>query len=402
MFWQIAAQLGRPTDVFELHPNQLAALMELAWSRRFRPHRRPSLPLPDDELNSWVSEVFPPTETDLSRAEGDSSGPSGVEWHHLIYAYMIDNTRILEIFRRVVYEFLHGERLNVPSVNGQRWLRNTEQLFFNSFAFPFLVFPPVSHVRPDVQATARNAYFRMFGMDLNHGTVDGRPYPYVKPEASNVDFVPTFERLLQEVHRAIINSRNTSGPNTTDEAAMFDLTGQLRDMLVSRRRHGNLSQEEFYLVAQADWFHLTVALESPIVTDLQAWSGTSNPAETLRMIGERVGVRSHGKSHDFFSLAERMSRFLILVEADAFNDISNVPLLYHPSSPISEDMMNIVSLWSDATGRDLKAEPVTMTRPSRPIARTMSPAPVRRQPAGRLTSTVSPNGRSQLSPLPWG
>ena len=38
-------------------------------------------------------------------------------WDHLIYAYMIENTRICEIFRRVVHEFTHGEKLGTPRVS---------------------------------------------------------------------------------------------------------------------------------------------------------------------------------------------------------------------------------------------------------------------------------------------
>jgi hypothetical protein len=35
-------------------------------------------------------------------------------WDHLIYAYMIENTRIYGIFRCVLREFLHGEKLGMP------------------------------------------------------------------------------------------------------------------------------------------------------------------------------------------------------------------------------------------------------------------------------------------------
>jgi len=41
-------------------------------------------------------------------------GTRGVRWDHLIYAYMIANTRIRPIFRRVVHELLHGERFGAP------------------------------------------------------------------------------------------------------------------------------------------------------------------------------------------------------------------------------------------------------------------------------------------------
>ena len=39
----------------------------------------------------------------------------------------------------------------------------------------------------------------MFGLELNHGTDDGKPYPYVKAEAANTEFVATFEEFLREV-----------------------------------------------------------------------------------------------------------------------------------------------------------------------------------------------------------
>ena len=50
---------------------------------------------------------------------------------------------------------------------------------------PFFITAVTGYVRPDIHATRRNAYQRMFGMDLNHGTDDNKPYPYVKAEAAN-------------------------------------------------------------------------------------------------------------------------------------------------------------------------------------------------------------------------
>ena len=49
-----------------------------------------------------------------------------------------------------------------------------------------------SHIRP-TRAIRRNAYQRMFSMDLNHGGDDGKPYPYVRAEAANTEFVSTLE-----------------------------------------------------------------------------------------------------------------------------------------------------------------------------------------------------------------
>ena len=150
-----------------------------------------------------------------------------VLWDHLIYAYMIENTRIYEIFRRVLYEFLHGEKLGVPTPDAQHWLRNTEELFYRDPP-PFSMTTITSHIRSDMRGPRRNAYQRMFGMDLNHGTDDGQPYPYVKAEAYNNDFVTIFEELLREVWVAITNFGNSSGPNPTDQGKIGNLVTTLQ------------------------------------------------------------------------------------------------------------------------------------------------------------------------------
>ena len=80
-----------------------------------------------------------------------------------------------------------------------------------------------------IHATGRNAYQRMFGMDLNHGTDDNKPYPYVKAEAANSEFVSTFEEFLREVWVGMENVNNTSGANPTDDAKIADLAERLHD-----------------------------------------------------------------------------------------------------------------------------------------------------------------------------
>ena len=48
----------------------------------------------------------------------------GFEPPHLMYAYVIENTGIYEIFERVIFEYCHGEKLGFPTVDGTvRWLR---------------------------------------------------------------------------------------------------------------------------------------------------------------------------------------------------------------------------------------------------------------------------------------
>jgi hypothetical protein len=216
-----------------------------------------------------------------------------------------------------------------------------------------------------------NAYFRMFGMGLNHGMDDNRAYPFLKPAASNVEFVTSFEEFLREVWRGIENYRNQSGPNSTDDAAISALARRLYDMLVVRRLNGNLSREEFFIVASMSWFHLTLSFDTPIVVDLRA--GASSAEERLMKVGQRIGLPAHSKAESYFPLALAMSRILIGIEAGLYNQPGNVRVLYTPPPPPPvpqpvppppapyDDMAEIITHWSLATGRDMKARKVTIS-----------------------------------------
>jgi hypothetical protein len=392
-----AAQVGAPVDVvqkaplavFLLHPLALARFLEEAWFvRDNRDQKRPSLALDDPALP--ISSVHPPGSRSSALAQlqsfldnwvknvGDSIYPlpcrvgTGL-WDHLIYAYMIENTRIYEIFRRVIFEYAHGERLDVPSSQGEHWLRATEDLFYKD-APPFSIQSLTSWVRPDISAARRNAYWRMFGMDLNHGSKEGGAYPYEKAEAANRDFVPTFEILLREVWRGIENFRNEIGPNATDDAAIATLAERLFHMFQVRRRNGNLSREEFFYVATMSWMHLTVEFDSPIVQDLKAQA--TSPEERLRKIGERVGIPAHGRSESYFRMAEPLARILNFLETGLFNTPDGAKALYieapppppppapKPPPPPRADMLTIITHWSLATGRDMKALPVRASVPA--------------------------------------
>jgi transcriptional regulator with XRE-family HTH domain len=280
-------------------------------------------------------------------------------WDHLIYAYMIENTRVVEIMRRVVHEMAHGERLGTPTAESQRWLRTTEELFFKDGA-PFFVGSLASQIRPDMRAIRRNAYQRLFGMELNHGTDDGQPLPYVKAEAANREFIATFEEFLREVWIGMIYVNATSTANPTDDARIAALAEKLSDMLRSRRQNGNLAREEFAAVCAMSWFHLTLEFESPIVKALRAES--TGQEQVLFKIAERVGLPAHGLAKHFFEIADPISRLLIQIETGVYNQSAAVPALYtrvNPSAGSPENALRtIITHWSAITGRDVKSRKV--------------------------------------------
>ena len=376
MFRQLATVLTNATTdgrkaLFDTHPVELAQLLESAFEdgRDLVPADSPptEAPLghPDNrsDVDPFLRVLTLNADASERRRVVNTTIPR-FTWDHLIYAYMIENTRIYEIFRRVLFELLHGEKLGTPLPDAQRWLRTTEALFYKE-STPFQITSITSDIRKDLRSTSRNAYQRMFGMDLNHGDEDGKPYPYVKAGAANGEFVATFEEFLREVWVGITYVTATSSSNPTDDSKISELAEKLHDMLRSRRQNGNLSREEFALVSMMSWFHMTVEFDSPIVVTLRAEA--TGLEQRLFKIAERVGLPAHGLSKNFFDIAEPMSALLIDIERGLFNDAAAARTLYTSNlsggspptvNPIEKRLRTIITHWTAITGRDVKARKV--------------------------------------------
>lgn len=356
--------------LFLQHPSVLTTVLEVAWQFRAHDPNRPlgdpwhrsNIPqLPDFWLNPLRTTagptIVPPSGT---TSVFYTAQPQPVLWDHLIYAYMIENTRIYEIFRRVLHEFLHGEKLGVPTAAAQHWLRNTEELFYRDPP-PFSITAISSHIRADMRASRRNAYWRMFGMDLNHGSEEGQPYPYVKADAYNNEFVTIFEEFLREAWVAIINVSNSSGANPKDQGKIENLVANLHNMLMSRRLNGNLSREEFAFVSMMSWFHLTVMFNSPIIQALRAEA--TGTEQRLFKIAQRVGLPAHGLSKSYFDIADPISRILIEIELSGTgivpDIVATVPTGFQLNQ-IQRTLNTIITHWSIITGRDIKAGKVAV------------------------------------------
>ena len=169
-------------------------------------------------------------------------------------------------------------------------------------------------------------------MDLNHGADGGRTYPYEKPPVANRDFVATLEEFLRLVWRAIENATNTAGPRETDPEAIADCARRLQNMLNARRGGAatglSLARDEFVHVSTFAWFHLTVQANTAVVIDLRA--GGPSEEERLRLIGERVGLPAHGRSHSYFQIAGPISVLLTAIELGGFSNATLAQSLLPP------------------------------------------------------------------------
>ncbi len=311
--------------------------------------------------NLWAAGRFSSIAPPVPIAAPTQEKPGVPSWDHLAYGYVIENSRASQILRRVVRDYRSGETLGVPTLATRRWLEATEALLHGAgnLIAPWLA---TSAARQDPEAVRRNAYWRLLGMDLAFGTEDNRPPEFVKATATNTDFVRLFEELLYELWRAISNYKNLVAGNETDQDRIFRIAQELQFVLRSRRIGQMLDREELAAVTVQGWIELSLGDYSPVVDDLKAQSTSSS--NRLRSIGDRVGLPAHSKSAALLSMSEPISLLLRTIESEVVTD-SNVVMLYQPGTAIGEASRRVITEWSAATGRDLKAraKPVDLNRP---------------------------------------
>jgi hypothetical protein len=346
MFLQLARIVpGGANQVLTAYrPSQLSEFLEVFWNTQRDGRRQAALNVPAANhmlMARTAADVLDPLAPAVAVPP---QAPAQVTWRHAVYAALLEQTNVTEVFGRILAEWLQGERLPRPLQPAQRWLHVTEQLFFGS-SWSYSIRSVTSSLRPDPAAVRRNMYWRLFGWEIQGD--DGRSLPYFKSAIANQDFSSTLESLLVEGWRGYINLTNAGSPNETDNNAIDFLIERLRDMLQARRYQGALSREEFVAVAMMSWFHLSLSGNNAIINNLGA-QGLQRPADRLQRLGEMVGVRVHSRSDAFFRLAIPLSNFLIDIESGAVNAANLYAGVYQPV------MLEILTQWSVATGRNLK------------------------------------------------
>ncbi|MBV9825476.1 MAG: hypothetical protein JO001_07370 [Alphaproteobacteria bacterium] len=424
----LSAQARANADsLFLYHPLQVSALVETFWRNRYNawsaaggaasafvawPEAVTQALLTDAPNTGYIlgydpSTGFPNTSVPASNPTGQAFMPAGEtftpalaqpgisglgqsNYDHLIYAYLIENTRIYDIFAKVLETYMFTEQLPSPSFAAQQFLRSTEYLMYSD-GLPTMVWTTQSRLRRDEIANRLTLYYWMFGLDLSHAPELAIAHPYNKPDASDRDFIPTFEVLASEVWRGIENAKNTSGANATDDEAIATAARRIYDMMATRQLNDNLRREGFRAVCVMSWLHLAVMYDSAIVLALNA--SASSPEQRLQKIAERVGMSAHTRAKPLFDLSQAFSSLMQSIETGLFNTPGAVATLYTPPSTIEANAEIVIDQYSLATGRDLKAPSVTVTdrattapRAARPMPRLPTPSA---PPAARALPTPS-------------
>lgn len=294
--------------------------------------------------------------------------------YHLIYAYLLENTRIIQIFERLLEKYLGDEEFGIANNNQVvTWIHNAEKLFFKNDSQSSANIR--SLIRPSSDSTRRNAYWRLFGMDLAFGDINSQSnsLSYYKAKSSNQQFIPLFEKYLSEIWHGYINARNSSGENRSDVNVIVELAMELRELLIARRgdvtgttyANLNLSREEYSAVLIASWFTFIISDNTPVVDFLNCQSSTIG--ERLLKIGNKVGIPAHSKCQSLFEMSGAASNVLTGLEVGGLLDnpaqVQTILSSLNPPPAIPPaqvyinymtDFLTIINNWEKATGHRIK------------------------------------------------
>jgi hypothetical protein len=399
-------KLPQPETVFATHPLQLSRWLEQVFAeggiskvpllpsgtavplgdQEVVTRLRPPLTLLDD-LTSGLQPTSPGAIPGYTKVPAALGTTAALPWDHLIYAYLVESTGVVDVLGEVVRRFMVGETLEAPRVETLEWARATEELFFREPP-QFHILGATSMLRPRARDNRWNAYYRMFGCTPPQARPDdAAAWKRDVGAGANLRFIELWHELLRQVWMGIQNARNAVGANPTDPSYLAYLCQTIGELLRLRRRGGMLAREEFAYVCMLSWFHLTLESDTSVVIDLRAQANAlGNPADRLAAIAARVGMRAAPQSRELFELADRMSVFLWALELDVFTDQTNAQLLFAQpvgGNKIADDMIRIIDLWQSATGERLKDTSVAVAGPTVRHGLPVAPQPTR-LPAGSV------------------
>jgi hypothetical protein len=268
-------------------------------------------------------------------------------WEHLGYSFALESSRMVQIFDRVVHEYTIGERLGIPGHATQRWLDTMQALLHPGRGAG--AWPNDTMSRRATESVRRNAYWRLFGMELSFGTDRNEVFDYEKAEASNTNFVPQFEAMLRAIRRATARTGRPQLGSQRLHASVLTCVSELRNVLIERRQSNFLAREELAAATVMGWLELSLRVDSPVVKDLRVEADSA--ATRLALIGDRIGLPAHQKSEALFALAPDFSLLLRAIESDALLE-SALPLL-QAGSPLADASQRVIVNWSAAIGATL-------------------------------------------------
>lgn len=322
------------SEFFTLRASEISETLERYWE------------LFNNEINRSFASGLPPTDQRFY-----------CPFNHLGYSFLLENTKIFEIFHKIMELYINGETLTHPTIEAARWLQNTTKLMFNDEPI-YSNFLVTNKISTSEDTSRRNSYKRLFGADLSHGNSQNQNYP--KSNINNDDFFRVYEEFLKLSWIGQAEYTNTSGTNYTESERIKTLADDLKSMLLSRRTVENslenyefldLSTIEFKSHLRSMWFYHAISYNSPIIKEMSC-EGTS-AFDRLQKMGSKVGINCHSKTSSFMELAPLFGFWCRSLELDMIDD-GYISSMLTPQTAPHKHVTAMINLYEATTGKDIK------------------------------------------------
>jgi hypothetical protein len=329
MFQTFLNDVVRANQLLRQNPLTIVQMAETSWHNASR--RRPQ--------NLFLQ--VPPLAQNYGHAVPSS-------WDHLIYAYMIESTRVCEIFRKLSALYKSGAQLPPPSIASRQFWFMADSVILSP-PQAICVWTGASRTPEEEEASRHALYRNTFAREFS-GADENRRAGFA--QSSTPDFFAKFEAFLGEAWRGIVQARSPQAQRDTNHQKLASLAMDLSNQLVTMRERTSLTLEEFRAVAIASMLHVVVSVNSQVVNDLGANAVSS--AERLALMGKKCGIAPSPRAPALFEISRPLSVILRALESGAFNDVPGARFLCSNGN-LQDLFETAIGLYNEAVGKDLTA-----------------------------------------------
>ena len=273
---------------------------------------------------------------------------------HLIYAYFVESTGIVEVFRALFDSYLKSDEfLKLNRRDDLLLIELLKDTIREVYA------KSASTIAPDPAQLRLAAYWRLFGYEIQM-----KPN-FPKTANYNADFNKNFEDAMYEIFQGILD-QNQQILKLGNPAAVAELLNNLRRQLVNRTYNEieDVAESSALLMARL----LGLLDNNRLIVERLGIRADTRERRLLEL-GEKLRVPVAKQTPYVFIFAQRMETFLKRVE-DAVWTRANAEQLYTNPAEV-QFFREIAIAWYQVTGKDFQAEALKARQTARTAAATM-------------------------------
>jgi hypothetical protein len=219
--------------------------------------------------------------------------------NNLIYAYFLESTGLVEVFRKLFTSFLTSDDvLKLNRQDDSDLIETLKEIMNLTFA------KSASSITPDLEELRLNAYWRLFGY-----TIKGKEN-FPRARGYNAEFNKTFESIMVNIFQLILDRGITIEKMGNPNALATDLDSLQKQL---NTRTYNTIEDISQQYAEV-FYALVLLLGNNKLMNERLNVRSEDPARRLIELGQNFKVAVAKETSYLFLLASRMNIFLRKIE----------------------------------------------------------------------------------------